>query len=80
MMAWLVESFPAKIRLTSVSIGYNIAQATVGGMSPGLATYLVDRVGLNSPGYLLSFIGIIAMIGLHVAPPHSAYRHSDYNK
>lgn len=32
MMAWLAESFEPAARLTSVSIGYNIAQALGGGM------------------------------------------------
>ena len=68
MMTWLVESFPEKIRLTSISVGYNVAQAILGGMSPFLATYLVDRDGLNSPGYLLSLIGVISMIGLYIIP------------
>ena len=31
MMAWLAESFEPAARLTSVSIGYNIAQACGGG-------------------------------------------------
>ncbi len=32
MMAWLAESFEPAARLTSVSIGYNVAQALGGGM------------------------------------------------
>ena len=70
MMSWLVESFPQSIRLTSVSIGYNIAQATVGGMSPGIATYMLDSIGYNSPSFLISITGIISMIGLYLQPKH----------
>ena len=68
MMAWLVETFPKNIRLTSVSIGYNIAQATMGGMSPGIATCMLDKVGFKSPGFLLSIAGVISLIGLSLQP------------
>uniref|UniRef100_A0A7S2KSF4 Major facilitator superfamily (MFS) profile domain-containing protein n=1 Tax=Leptocylindrus danicus TaxID=163516 RepID=A0A7S2KSF4_9STRA len=71
MSAWLVESFPPEVRLTSVSIGYNIAQATIGGFSPGIATCLADTVGPNSPGYFLSFLAILSLVGLYIAPDHA---------
>merc|ERR1712226_931704 len=71
MSAWLVESFPPEVRLTSVSIGYNIAQATIGGFSPGIATCLADTVGPNSPGYFLSFLAILSLLGLYIAPDHA---------
>ncbi len=64
MCAWLVESFPPAIRLTSVAVGYNIAQAIVGGSSPAVATYLMDTYGDHAPGYLISIIAVFALIGL----------------
>lgn len=70
MCAWLVESFEPQARLTSVSIGYNIAQAVAGGMSPFWATLLVDKVGMAAPGLLLFFLSMISLVGLWViAPP-----------
>ena len=64
------------IILTSVSIGYNIAQALAGGMSPFLATLLFDKVGSGAPGLLLFTLAVISMIGLRiVAPSHRAARH-----
>eukprot|EP00581_Thalassiosira_minuscula_P002089 CAMPEP_0183737108 /NCGR_PEP_ID=MMETSP0737-20130205/51056_1 /TAXON_ID=385413 /ORGANISM="Thalassiosira miniscula, Strain CCMP1093" /LENGTH=589 /DNA_ID=CAMNT_0025971305 /DNA_START=17 /DNA_END=1783 /DNA_ORIENTATION=- len=51
MGAWLTESFSPEARLTSVSLGYNMAHAIVGGSTPALATYLVDRVGTEAPGW-----------------------------
>jgi len=75
MCAWLVESFEPQARLTSVSIGYNIAQALAGGFSPFLATLLVDVLGTAAPGILLSSLATISLIGLWcVAPRH------DYNR
>eukprot|EP00550_Attheya_septentrionalis_P009292 CAMPEP_0198294746 /NCGR_PEP_ID=MMETSP1449-20131203/24103_1 /TAXON_ID=420275 /ORGANISM="Attheya septentrionalis, Strain CCMP2084" /LENGTH=530 /DNA_ID=CAMNT_0043994801 /DNA_START=132 /DNA_END=1722 /DNA_ORIENTATION=- len=68
MCSWLVESFPPEARLTSVAIGYNIAQAMAGGISPSLATFLVDRVGVRSPGLLLSGLATLSLTGLYLAP------------
>jgi MHS family proline/betaine transporter-like MFS transporter len=70
MCAWLVESFDPASRLTSVAIGYNLAQATVGGITPALATFMVGNTGANSPGWILTGLAIVSMSGLwFVAPP-----------
>lgn len=75
MCAWLVESFEPQARLTSVSIGYNLAQAFAGGMSPFIATLLMDQFGKGAPGLLLTTLATVSMIGLWVvAPGH------DYNR
>jgi hypothetical protein len=52
------------MRLTSVAVGYNFAQAIVGGSSPALATYLVDQYGLHSPGFMVSIIALFSVTGL----------------
>mmetsp|Transcript_27180 Transcript_27180/g.56600 ORF Transcript_27180/g.56600 Transcript_27180/m.56600 type:complete len:557 (+) Transcript_27180:153-1823(+) len=69
MMAWLVESFHPAARLTSVSIGYNIAQACGGGMAPAIATEMVDRLGPESPGYYIMVIAGISLVGLLFVAP-----------
>jgi len=66
--ALLVESFPVHMRLTSVSIGYNVSHAIVGGASPALATYLVDKYGNSSPGYMVSIIAVFSLVGLYLIP------------
>ena len=68
MMAWLVESFPPDARLTSVAIGYNVAQAIMGGATPSLATIMAD-VWYASPGFLLSAIALCSLFGLHCVAP-----------
>jgi len=73
MVAWLVESFEPEARLTSVSIGYNLAQATVGGMTPALATFMVDSLGPSSPGIILFGVSLISLLGLWVVAP--SFRH-----
>lgn len=69
MMAWLAEAFDPAARLTSVSIGYNIAQALSGGLAPAIATYMVDKLGPNSPGYYLSAFAFVSLIGLFCVAP-----------
>jgi len=68
MCAWLVESFPVQIRLTSVAVGYNIAQIS-GGVIPALATLLADDVWLYSPGFYVTFIAFLSIYGLYSCPP-----------
>lgn len=70
MCAWLVESFEPDARLTSVSIGYNLAQAIAGGSTPFLATILADKYGPKSPGFVLTALAVVSLFGLRfVAPP-----------
>ena len=71
MCAWLVESFEPEARLTSVSIGYNVAQAIGGGLSPFLATLLVDEVGTSAPGILLVVLSVTSLCGLWIVAPRN---------
>lgn len=74
MMAWLAESFKPELRLTAVSIGYNIAQALIGGSFPFIATLMTgSRLGNASPGYLLTGAALLGLIGLSIAPPKPKY-------
>jgi MHS family proline/betaine transporter-like MFS transporter len=73
MCAWLVESFEPAARLTSVAIGYNLAQAIVGGATPALATVMVNTLGPNSPGFLLTGLAIISLIGLLCVAPREKH-------
>mmetsp|Transcript_10973 Transcript_10973/g.15696 ORF Transcript_10973/g.15696 Transcript_10973/m.15696 type:complete len:453 (+) Transcript_10973:58-1416(+) len=68
-IAWMMESFPPEVRLTSMSIGYNAAQAVMGGLTPGLATILVERVGKIAPGIYLSCVAVISLFGLVCVSP-----------
>jgi MFS transporter, MHS family, proline/betaine transporter len=72
MCAWLVEAFEPEARLTSVSIGYNVAQAIAGGTMPFLATLVVDNVGPASPGWILTILAVVALTGLLCVAPSKA--------
>ena len=75
MCAWLVESFEPESRLTSVAIGYNVAQAVAGGSAPFFATLLHSRRGAAAPGILITVLAIASLTGLLVVSPSSAANH-----
>jgi len=66
--AMMVELFPTKIRMSAVSIGYNVGFAVFGGTAPFVATYLIKATGDKlSPSYYLvlaSVISLIVFVGL----------------
>jgi len=43
--AAMTEMFPQKIRVTAVSVSYNIPFAIFGGTSPMVAVWLIERTG-----------------------------------
>jgi len=51
---WIVTSFPPEVRYTAVGLGYNLAQALLGGTAPLIATALIDVSHWNaSPSIFL---------------------------
>lgn len=66
LCAWLVENFCAEVRLTSASLGYDIAHSVVGGFSPAMATALFDNVGPSAPGLIYVVFGVVSIIGIYV--------------
>jgi MHS family proline/betaine transporter-like MFS transporter len=65
--AWLGERFPSKVRLTSVSLGYDIAHSTASGFSPMIATILAQKINPTAPGIIYTFFALIAFIGLTIS-------------
>lgn len=59
---------------TSVATGYNLAQCIAGGTSPAIATLLADDVGVNAPGWLLTILAVIALVGLRFVAPATNYK------
>ena len=58
--AFLVESFPAKVRYTSMSLPYHFGNGWFGGFLPLIATALVARTGNIYAG--LAFPIVVALI------------------
>ncbi|KAL7527597.1 hypothetical protein ACHAXR_002032, partial [Thalassiosira sp. AJA248-18] len=65
--AWLVERFPPKVRLTSASLGYDVAHCTASAFSPLVATMLAQNVGLVAPGVIYPFFAILGLMGLFMS-------------
>jgi MHS family proline/betaine transporter-like MFS transporter len=66
LCAWLVENFPPEVRLTSASLGYDLAHAVVGGFSPVMATALFVNVGVTAPGLIYVVFGVVSLIGIYI--------------
>mmetsp|Transcript_7663 Transcript_7663/g.11366 ORF Transcript_7663/g.11366 Transcript_7663/m.11366 type:complete len:460 (-) Transcript_7663:34-1413(-) len=64
--AWLVERFPVNIRLTSVSLGFNIGICISSGFSPALATWLVT-FSPPSPGFIFTAFAGLGLLGMFIS-------------
>ncbi|CAN5918188.1 glycine betaine/L-proline transporter ProP [soil metagenome] len=62
--AMLVEMYPLRTRVMSMSVGYSISLAITGGIGPFLSSALID-VGLN-PMALAGYIMIYGVVGLAI--------------
>lgn len=61
--AMMVELFPARIRMSALSIGYNIGFAIFGGTAPFVATYLIDVTGNKlAPSFYLIAASVVSLI------------------
>jgi MHS family proline/betaine transporter-like MFS transporter len=63
--AMLVEIFPLRTRVTSMSVAYSIALALSGGIAPLVSTWMLDRQKWTyGPIYYVLFYGVLALITL----------------
>jgi len=63
--AWVVESFPTRVRYSAVAIGYNFCQAIFGGLAPLIATLLTDHDNSNlAAGYFVAAVGLLSTLCL----------------
>lgn len=63
--AVLVESFPAHVRYSGISIAHNLSMAIFGGSAPFIATFLTRQLDtLLAPAFYLVFAALMAAIGL----------------
>jgi MHS family proline/betaine transporter-like MFS transporter len=60
--ATMVEAFPARVRCSAVSIGYNVCLGIVGGTAPLVATWLIERTHDDlSPAYYIMAAASISL-------------------
>lgn len=61
----MVEAAPVAVRCTAIALGYNVTLGVVGGLSPLVATWLVERTGNDySPAYMIMVAAAISFAAL----------------
>ncbi|STY30100.1 major facilitator family transporter [Legionella wadsworthii] len=61
----LVELFPVSIRYTGIAISYNLAFAFFGGLTPFIATFLIEKYhNALAPSYYLTLTAMLCFIAL----------------
>jgi MHS family proline/betaine transporter-like MFS transporter len=63
--AVLVEAAPPSVRCTAVALGYNLCTGLFGGLSPLVATWLVERTGdETAPAFLIMASAAVTLVTL----------------
>lgn len=61
--ATLVELFPTRVRLSAMSLGYNLGFSIFGGTAPLVATYLIKETGSKvAPSIYLIFSALVSLL------------------
>jgi len=63
--ALMVETVPTEVRCTVIALGYNVTLGVIGGLSPLVATWLVDRTGNDySPAFMIMVAAAVSFLAL----------------
>jgi MHS family proline/betaine transporter-like MFS transporter len=61
----MVEAVPARVRCTAIALGYNVTLGVVGGLSPLVATWLVQRTENDlSPAFMVMAAAVISFLAV----------------
>jgi MHS family proline/betaine transporter-like MFS transporter len=61
----MVEDVPASVRCTAVALGYNVTLGVIGGLSPLVATWLVNRTTDDlSPAYMIMAAAVVSFLSI----------------
>ena len=61
----MVEAVPASVRCTTIALGYNVTLGVVGGLSPLVATWLVERTANDySPAFMIMAAAAVSFAAL----------------
>ncbi|MEM6848826.1 MAG: MFS transporter [Pseudomonadota bacterium] len=65
----MAESVPQRVRVSVMSVGYNIPLALFGGTAPAVSTYLIQRTGDDfAPVYYLMALSTVSFIAMITLP------------
>ena len=63
--AMMVEAAPGEVRCTAIALGFNVTMGILGGLSPLVATWLVERTGNDySPAFMIVGAGLVSLVAL----------------
>ena len=61
----MVEAAPTQVRCTAVALGYNVTLGIIGGLSPLVATWLVQRTGTDySPAFMIMAAAAVSFLAV----------------
>jgi MHS family proline/betaine transporter-like MFS transporter len=61
----IVETAPPPVRCTAVALGYNISLGVIGGLTPLVATWLVNRTGEEiAPAFMIMAAAAVTFMTL----------------
>ena len=61
----IVETAPPAVRCTAVALGYNISLGVIGGLTPLVATWLVNRTGEEiAPAFMIMAAAAVTFMTL----------------
>jgi MFS family permease len=73
--AFIAESFPASVRYSGSSLGYQLASITAGGPAPIIATLLLREYGTSMAiAWYISICSVISLICVFLLKEHGAGR------
>jgi len=68
-IAFSAEIFPTNVRVSTLSVGYNIMVAAAGGMAPFIATYLIKVTDNNiAPAFYVVAAAIVSLVSILTLP------------
>ena len=71
--AVIAESFPARLRYSGSSLGYQLASLTAGGPAPLVATWLMHRYASStSVAIYIAVCGAVSLVALVLLPDRQA--------
>ena len=63
--ALMVEAIPARVRCTAIAVGYNVTAGIIGGLTPLVATWLVERTTNDySPAFMIMAAAAASFLAL----------------
>jgi MHS family proline/betaine transporter-like MFS transporter len=61
----MVEATPAAVRCTAIALGYNVTLGLIGGLTPLVATWLVERTANDySPAFMIMTAAAVSFLTL----------------